>query len=109
MPLAPLALDADGIVLSRRRKLVEEKVRAHDLGFPGVGTVADRIGQRPGLEVDPQLREIEEIVQRNWCHLEAAAGLGPRQPFRHQMRQRLAERAYAGVVALSELTEPQPL
>src|SRR5207244_7356845 len=88
--LAPFALDADRVVLPWRAELVEEKIRADDLGFPAVGAVTDGVGQGAGLEIDAQLAEIEEVGERDRRHGEAAAGLSARQAFRYQMRQRLA-------------------
>jgi hypothetical protein len=71
--------------------------------------VADRVGQVRGLEIDAQLRQIEEVGQRDRRHREAPARLGARQPLRHQVRQRLAQGADRGVVALAQFAEAQAL
>ena len=81
MPFAPFALDADWIVLTRRRKLGQQEIGTDDLGLPGVGTVTNRVGQGSRLKIDPQLRKIEEVGQRNRRHAEATPGLGPRTEF----------------------------
>src|SRR5260370_8627926 len=81
VPLAPFALDADRVVLPWGAELVEQEIRTHDLGLPGVGAVADRLGHRPGLKPDAQLAELEEVGQRDRPHPEPTPALGPPHPF----------------------------
>src|SRR5262249_32806311 len=109
VPLAPFALEVRRILLLWHAELLEQEVRAYDLGLPIIGAVTDRIGERPGFEINTQFGKIEEIGKRDRGHGEAATSLGAGEPFRHKMRQRLAQGADRRAVALAQPAEAQSL
>nr|WP_043714968.1 hypothetical protein [Kutzneria sp. 744] len=105
----PLRRDGGGIGRVPAGRVGQGEVGRHQPGAPGHVVTLDASAQGQSLDVHPRAGEVEQVVDGDRRDLEADLRAGLHQALLGQPAQHLAGQPGAGVVALAQHGELQPL
>ena len=107
VPLHPFPVPLHPLRPGQALDDVQPVMRRNDPAFPVIIAQPDRLGDRLTLKIQEMLGHLDQLGPRHRRDAKPLARLQCHEAFRDQLRQRLADRANAQIVALGQVGEFQ--